>query len=379
MTDERASAAGSSGFDGSQLTDERAIVCFATQGREHGDHRRIEALTQLLDAEMLPLERAGKLRAALALLRLGLRRRPRLFVMEGTGMAGGVPLIAMRALLGIPYVVSSGDAVGPYLGLRSRFAGSVGGIYERLLCRFCAGYVGWTPYLVGRALTFGAPRAMTAPGWPGSVQDEDSRGARQRMRAELGIDPQAIVVGLTGSIHFSPRRDYVYGSELVRAVRRCSRRDVVVCVVGDGSGLARLRELAGTDLGTRVLLPGRVAPQLVPAYLAAFDVGSLSQSVDGVGSFRYTTKLSEYLMAGLPVLTGQTPLAYDLDEGCMWRLPGAAPWSERYLDALVALLEGLTPEDLARRRAAVAARRGEPFDLASQQRRMRAFVEDLLA
>ena len=60
------------------------------------------------------------------------------------------------------------------------------------------------------------------------------------------------------------------------------------------------------------------------------DVASLPQSVDGVGSFRYTTKLSEYLAARLPVVTGEIPLAFDLDDGWMWRLPGDAPWEERY-------------------------------------------------
>ena len=60
----------------------------------------------------------------------------------------------------------------------------------------------------------------------------------------------------------------------------------------------------------------------MPDYLCAFDVGSLSQSVDPVGSFRYTTKLSEYLAVGLPVITGEAPVAYDLDEGYLWRVPG---------------------------------------------------------
>ena len=96
---------------------------------------------------------------------LACSERPDLIVMEGTGTAGGLVLLAIRALLGIPYVVSSGDAVGPFLRLHSRALGVLGAVYERVLCRSCAGFVGWTPYLAGRALTLGAPRAMTAPGW----------------------------------------------------------------------------------------------------------------------------------------------------------------------------------------------------------------------
>lgn len=351
-------------------------MCFATQGRGHIEEQRIRALLEPLDPEVYHFERTSKVRSALGLLRAARTQRPRLIVMEGTGTGGGLALLAIDAVLGIPFVVSSGDAVGPFLGLRSRLVGALGGLYERLLCRRCAGFVGWTPYLAGRALTFGAPRAMTAPGW---TRGRPSEGARERVRARLGIGDDVLVVGLVGSLHWNGRIGYVYGAELIQAIRCVRRTDVAVCVVGDGSGLERLREMAGEDLDERVLLPGRVTPEEVPDYLAAFDVGSLSQSVDGVGSFRYTTKLSEYLAVGLPVLTGQTPLAYDLDDGFLWRLPGAAPWSAVYVDALSELLEGLSAQEIASRRDAISRLGCDPFDRLAQQQRMSTFVTDILA
>jgi glycosyltransferase involved in cell wall biosynthesis len=350
------------------------IVCFATQGQGHIEGQRVRQLLADLHPEDYPFDHARKLRSAIGLLRLAATRRPRLLVMEGTGTGGGIPLLLANALLHIPYVVSSGDAVGPYLRLRSPLAGIIGGFYERLLYRHCAGFIGWTPYLVGRALTYGAPRGMTAPGW---TRVDPAPDARARVRAALGVAEDTLLVGLTGSIH--RRREYVYGSELVRAIRRTPRHDVAVCVIGDGSGLAQLRQEAGEDLGTRVLLPGRVAPEQVADYLAACDLASLSQSTDEVGAFRYTTKLSEYLAVGLPVITTQTPLAYDLDQGYMWRLPGAAPWSPSYLDALVELLGGLTREDVHARSQAVRERHSDPFDRAEQQRRAGTFVRDLLS
>jgi glycosyltransferase involved in cell wall biosynthesis len=217
---------------------------------------------------------------------------------------------------------------------------------------------------------------MTAAGW---TRGHASEGARERTRERLGIAQDALVVGLVGTLHWNDHVGYAYGAELVQAIRRVQRRDVVVCIVGDGSGRTRLEEMAGEDLGTRVVLAGRVAPEEVPDYLAVFDVGSLSQSVDGVGSFRYTTKLSEYLAARLPILTSEIPLAYDLDEGYLWRLPGSAPWDERYITALAQFLETLSSAEVLKRTEAIRTRQGEPFDRAAQQRRMTAFVSDILA
>jgi glycosyltransferase involved in cell wall biosynthesis len=355
---------------------DRRILCFATQGHEHIEGERIRQLLEPLQPEVYAFDRSRKVRSAVGLVRAVLARRPALIVMEGTGTAGGLTLIAIDALLGVPFIVSSGDAVGPYLRLHSRLIGSLGGIYERLLCRRCAGYVGWTPYLVGRAITFGAPRGMTAPGW---TRSHATTGAREEIRRRLNISADALVVGLVGTLAWTESVGYVYGAELVKAVRRANAPDVVVCIVGDGSGRGRLERMAGEDLGTRVLLPGRVPPAEVPEYLAAFDVASLSQSVDGVGSFRYTTKLSEYLAAGLPIITGEIPAAYDLDEGYFWRLPGRAPWSSTYIDALVQLMETLTPAEVAEHRQAVLRRGAEPFDKLAQQQRMSNFVNDALA
>jgi glycosyltransferase involved in cell wall biosynthesis len=352
------------------------VLCFATQGAGHIEDERLQGLLEAFRPRVFDFDRSAKLRSALELFRIARQQPPDLIVMEGTGTAGGLTLIAIDALLGVPYVVSSGDAVGPYLRLHSRLLGILGGAYERLLCRRSAGFVGWTPYLVGRALTFGAPRAMTAPGWTRGHAGEQ---AREQVRERLGIASDALVIGLVGTLHWNDHVGYVYGAELVRAIRRVRRRDVVVCIVGDGSGRERVAEMAGEDLGTRVVLSGRVAPEEVADYLAAFDVGSLSQSVDAVGSFRYTTKLSEYLAAELPIITGEIPLAYDLDEGYLWRLPGDAPWSETYIAALAELMETLSAAEVREHTTAIRARQGEPFDRSTQQQRTTAFVADILA
>ena len=149
-------------------------------------------------------------------------------------------------------------------------------------------------------------------------------------------------------------------------------------IVGDGSGLERLKELAGPEYGKRILLPGWVPQEEVPAYFAAMDVASLPQSVDKVGSFRYTTKLAEYLAAGLPVITGEIPLAYDLDSGWLWRLPGSAPWNPTYVTSLARLIDALDNVEIAERSCA-ALRAARQFDRDTQVARVTAFISDLWA
>src|SRR5216683_2580170 len=139
------------------VTPRKKVFAVAMQGAGGGEEARLIDLLSNFPTEVFPFDRKSKLRSARALLRAILRIRPELVVMEGTGLAGGLALLAARLMAGIPYVVSSGDAVGPYVAGRRPLLGPMFHLYERLLCRLSAGFIGWTPYLTGRALTFGAP------------------------------------------------------------------------------------------------------------------------------------------------------------------------------------------------------------------------------
>jgi glycosyltransferase involved in cell wall biosynthesis len=347
------------------------IACFATQGPGSLDEDRIRRLLEPLEPMVLEFDRSRRIRGALRLLRQMRRFEPELVVMEGTGIGGGIVVMLGRLLDGRSYVVSSGDAVGPFFALVNRPVGLVGALYERTLYTLSSGFIGWSPYLAGRALTLGARRAMTAPNWAETGADP-ARG--DALRERLGIPPEAVVFGIAGSLNWNRRFGYSYGLELVQAATRLDRRDLRVLVVGDGDGRERLEELAGDRLGKTILMPGRVPRSELGDYLAAMDVGSLPQSVDGVGSFRYTTKISEYLDAQLPIVTGELPLAYDLDDGSIWRLPGDAPWDPVYLDALAGLMGTVTREEARKRRP---GGHSELFSVERQQRQTSAFVLEL--
>ena len=352
------------------------VAYFATQGGGSGDEARIAALLVPLRANKIEFDRTRKARSGLTAFRRLLRERPDVVVMEGTGVAGGAAVLAARALGGVRYVFSSGDAVGPHLGLISPWLTLPGRLYERLLCKFSVGYIGWSPYLVGRAITLGARRGVTAAHWSRHVLSEHQRTElRIRSRRRLGIADDALVVGLAGSLNWNRRRAYTYGRELVDAVRRTSRQDVRILIVGGGEGFSQLERIAGDELGQRVLLTGAVPSDEVAGLLCAMDVASLPQSLDEVGALRYTTKLSEYLDARVPIVTGQLPVAYDLDDGWLWRLAGRAPWDPEYVTAMAHFLTTLDRSDVEARRARVPCR-PELFDFARQQTAVSAFVTE---
>jgi len=347
-----------------------SIAWFATKGTGTNEAFRLrELLSRVSPANELHFNKSSKLSSLRALLDGLEAERPSLVVMEGTGIAGGLPCLLARMLFGIRYVVSSGDAVGPFARAHHPVLGIAFEIYERLLCGFSAGFIGWTPYLAGRALAFGAPRAMTAPGW--------TLGGAASTAREPHARKDALLVGLVGSLDWAPRQQWCYGMDLVRAARRLIRTDLHVVIIGAGSGVEHLKRAAGPLLDVRIFIPGPVALSEVVSTMSEFDVASLPQSVDGVGSYRYTTKLPEYAAAGLPIITNQTPMSYDLGAGWMWRLPGDAPWKEEYLDALTELLETLTPDLIAEKRAHIP-KLDALFDREAQIERVTGFINDIL-
>ncbi len=350
------------------------ILGCASQGSGSGDEARLRELLSSFQASFLPFSKARKLDSFLLCLRALKAGGFDLFALEGTGLGAGLAAILGRLLWKRPYVVSSGDAVGPFLSSRLPLAAPLFHLYERLLYSCSAGFIGWTPYLVGRALTMGATHGVTIPGWaPAAVSSGERVVQRRARRQALGIPPNAVVFGLAGSLVWSRRYGFCYGAELVRAATRCANPPYVL-IVGEGTGLHELKRLAGNQLGRNILLPGRVPREEVAGYLAAMDFGSLPQSVDGVGSFRYTTKLPEYRSANLAIVTNQIPMAYDLDHGDILRLRGDAPWDERFLQDMADLMQSATPESVAEMKSRFVPDTG--FNHEEQIERVTAFLSD---
>jgi len=350
------------------------IAWFATKGSGTNEALRMEELLKdFPNAMELDFDKMAKWLSFKRLLRRIKQLKPNLLVMEGTGIAGGAACLLSWLFWGIPYVVSSGDAVGPFFRGEHPVLGWVFELYEWTLCRLCAGFIGWTPYLCGRAMTFGAPRAVTAEGW--AQQGEAPPEARRTLRAKWGVPFEATIVGLIGNLAWNTRWNYCYGMELVEAARRSHSERCVCVIIGEGTGLQRLKERSRDIIGSKVFFPGPIPGDQVLAALSAFDGAVLPQSRDGVGMFRYTTKLSEYLASDLSIAINRIPVAYDLQVPNLSRLPGGAPWDPVFHQALAEWMDSLSATERSLPPASLDSR---CFNRAVQRARVHAFISDLL-
>lgn len=358
---------------------DKRLFAFATQGTGGNDEARLRQLLEKTPGvEFLPFDYRQKVKSAWGIFLKIFRDRPQLVVLEGTGLAGGIAVIFGRFLGRVPYVVSSGDAIAPFISSQIPLLWPFFLLFEKILTHFSSGFIGWTPYLSGRAITFGATRVMTAPGWAPTYLSENERvQARAALRCEYRIPEDALVIGIVGSLSWNKRAGFCYGYELVRAFERITRQDAVLLIVGDGTGRPHLEKLAGKYLGNKIILTGQVPRTKIPELLAAMDIASLPQSVDAVGSFRYSTKLTEFMGAGLPIFMGEVPMAFDLPGNWFWRVPGRAPWTDEYVENLAAMIDDLKPEEIQQKKGAVPRSIPE-FEKDFQVSRVTEFIQSIL-
>lgn len=117
------------------------------------------------------------------------------------------------------------------------------------------------------------------------------------LRRTLNLEGQ-FVVGLMGSLVYSPRLKICYGWDLLMALQRLRDLPVVAVVIGDGPGRewleARARELG---VSQQVRFCGRIPYADVPTYLRVIDVALSTQTNNLPGQVRTTGKLPEYMAA----------------------------------------------------------------------------------
>lgn len=363
---------------------QRKVLCLVPEG-SHGLHaQRAKLLTKRLqqdtDADITtyyPARNQGRATAIKETKEL-LRQKFDMVYMEGTGIGTGLPLIA-AGRRGQKYIVSSGDPIkGFFRNTQGRAAATLFGWYERQLMLKCRAFVGWTPYLSGRALELGAPRAATIEGGADlSLFSAPTPEAKLCARQSFGLDPNHIVCVVVGSLLWSQPQKYTYGLELVEMMKFIKRQDVSVLIVGDGNGRQILESRVPPEMKNRIVFTGRIDFKDVPRAFHAADVGFVTQTLDGLGSYRLTTKLPEYLASGLGVAMSPIPGFYDYVFKAGWPLPAAHPSSTEFHKGCAALLDNMNKEELNHKSKEAVDLAKQRFDYAELAARFSKFVQDV--
>ncbi|MDR3638977.1 MAG: glycosyltransferase [Isosphaeraceae bacterium] len=346
------------------------------------DQPRARRLSAKLRAEVtfLDIDRSEPRRASSRRVRAALASdRWDLVYLEGTGVAGGLNLIRAARGRGLAFVVSSGDPIGGFFRTtKGPLWGWAFGLYERRLYRACAGFIGWTPYLTGMALALGAPRGVTVEGGVDlDVFQPAAPAARAELRRSLGLEADHLVCGIVGSLTWSPRQNYCYGMELVETLNQSRRADLSLLIVGDGTGRERLERAVRPGLRGRVRFTGRVPREEVARVLPALDIAFNAQTLDGLGRYRLTAKLPEYLACGVPVAMSPVPGFYDYVREAGWALPARHPASPEFARETAAWLDGLDRAEVARKAERARPLAEQRFDYERLSERFAEFVHDL--
>jgi glycosyltransferase involved in cell wall biosynthesis len=323
----------------------------------------------------------GRFHAVREIRRLLAAERWSLVYMEGTGITAGLALIWRSLAHRQKYVVSSGDPIGGFFAVtRGPLLGALFSIYERLLYRHCAGFIGWTPYLTGAALKMGAGRGATVEG---AVDLDLFRpfppALRLTTRRQYGIPDHALVCGVVGTLTWSKRQSYCYGLELIETLKRVARSDIYLLIVGDGDGRARLETGLPDPLRSRVIFTGRLPENDVVAAMNALDIGFVTQTLDVLGNFRLTTKLPEYLACGVPVAMSPVPGFFDYVWPAGWSLPACHPGRAEFHAGTAAWLDGLGQSEIEEKRSQARRIAETRFDYQTRGDKFRHFIDQLLA
>lgn len=153
------------------------------------------------------------------------------------------------------------------------------------------------------------------------------------LRHQLGL-ADALTVGVQGNFTWYPGLGGGLGWELIEAMGRRRDLDVRAVLIGDGPGIAKLRELAAEHgVAGRVHVMGRVPYRDLPRYLSLCDVCLLTQTDDPSSWARTTGKLPGFLAAGRHIIATRVGTASDLLPEAML-LDYRGSWDRTYPDRL---------------------------------------------
>jgi len=280
----------------------------------HGSPQSVEAirargLTQGLPPErLLLLYREGTRQETLARWEKELADwKPELLYLLNTAMPGCALALKLRWTKGLPYLLDTGDVVyemAQSAGTTPWWKIPALGLIEELTQASAAGIIVRGSKHREHLLQCGYRhvhliRDGASPA-PSPAAEEVAR-----LKNELGLTAP-LVVGLMGSLTFSPTLKICYGWDLVEALAQLPEDQVQCVIIGDGNGRVWLEEKAkALGVWSRIRFCGRIPYEQVPLYLRVLDVALSTQTNNLAGQVRTTGKLPEYMAASCYILASR--------------------------------------------------------------------------
>ena len=227
------------------------------------------------------------------------QHRPDLVYVCNTAVPGAPLAVWSRLTRGVPYVLDTGDAVferarrsGIGAGLKLPLLWLVETLAQRHASAVVVRGTRHREYLQAQGLS---RVVLIRDGY--AEQSSATPDAVDQLRAKLGLEGR-FVVGVMGSLVFSPRLGICYGWDLVEALSSLKDLPVVAVVIGDGNGRNWLEAKARAEgVHDRIRFCGRIPYAEVPVYLRLMDVALSTQTNNLPGQVRTTGKLPEYMAA----------------------------------------------------------------------------------
>jgi glycosyltransferase involved in cell wall biosynthesis len=225
--------------------------------------------------------------------------KPDLLYVLNTALPGAPLACWWRLLRAVPFVLDTGDVIYE-MARRSGITPFwkrpalwfVETAAQRLAHNVVVRGARHEEYLLSR----GCPRvALIRDGFHEDAPVDPTRV--EELRRQLGLESK-FVVGVLGSLIFSPRLKICYGWDLIEALALLAELPAHGLIIGDGDGRAWL-EARAHQLGVsdRVTFLGRIPFASVPEHLRLFDLALSTQTNNLPGQVRTTGKLPEYMAA----------------------------------------------------------------------------------
>jgi glycosyltransferase involved in cell wall biosynthesis len=286
---------------------ERPVLVFLVNGDAAGAMGiRARSFQQRLNAEFrieIAYRSANKLQAIWQMFRVLTQVRPALCYVFDMGFSGVIAAAMYRSISGCRTIVDTGDAIYEL----SRLSGSRGPLGLQLT-KLLEWFAMWSS---DRVVVRSHPhqellarQGVVADAVPDGVDTQEFfPRAQHELRRQHGLQG-CTVIGLLGSLIWSPSLEMCYGWELIELIDRLRDQAVKGVIIGDGSGLAKLQaRAAALGLEDRIVFLGRLPYAELPRYLNLMDICLSTQTNDAAGQVRTTGKLPLYLACGRFVLS----------------------------------------------------------------------------